>query len=236
MAGLANARLPDEANDVMLPEPEKPSLTQVGRDIQAYFNKDQPVEPAQSREGFKPTPETKAKPAPVKKVEIAAEPVPTEKHGTVLNSMRRLITDFGMPPHRAAAVLGNGAHESDWFRNLDEDKSKYTKGKGGYGWMQWTDNEWEPRRANFVAYAKANKLKPSSDKANYGYLAQELQQNPRYLASMRNAHDVDAATEKFMNSYERPNSAVSHLESRQAKARGILKLYGEKMNPRLAMR
>jgi len=219
----AKAIVSNEANDITLPEPAGPALTQAGRNIQAYFSEDQPVQPALSRNEPKPPPEPQ-KPAP-KPTAIAAEPVPDQKAATVLYGMNSLIKDFGMTPHEAAGAMGNFAHESDWFGKLQEEKSKYTKGKGGYGWAQWTDNEWEPRRTNFMKYAKDNKLKPTSDQANYGYLHEDMKANPRYMSSIKGSPDVGTATERFMNSYLRPKAEVAHLDRRQARAQGILDLY-----------
>lgn len=240
MAGLANTKqkslpsydearaISNEANDITLPEPAGPTLTQAGRDIKAFFSEDQPVQPATSRTSTPPPPEAQPqKPVakPAERPRILAEAVPDDKAKSVLHGMNSLIKDFGMKPHEAAAVMGNLAHESDWFRNLEEDKSKYTKGKGGYGWAQWTDNEWEPRRTNFLKYAKQNKLKPTSDQANYGFLREDFKANPRYLNSLKGSPDVLVATEKFMNSYERPKAEVAHLDKRQARAQGALELY-----------
>lgn len=240
MAGLGSTsqkRLPsldearaisNEANDVMLPEPAGPALTQVGRNIQAYFSEDQPVEPATSRNGPSPMPEAlPPKPAPKKETALAKETVPDGKRTTILHGMNNLIKDFNLTPHEAAGLMGNLAHESDWFNRLQEEKSQYTKkgNKGGYGWAQWTDNEWEPRRTNFLKYAKDNKLKPTSDQANYGFLKQDLANNPHYLRAVRGSGDVNAATERFMNSYEKPNAEVAHLDRRQSRAAAILDLY-----------
>jgi Phage tail lysozyme len=160
------------------------------------------------------------------------EEVPAEKHGLVLRNMKNLMKDFGMSPHRAAGVLGNGAHETNWFSDLSENKSKYTKGSGGEGWFQWTGD----RRDDFRKYANSKRLNPASEAANYGYLKKDLAENPEHLASMAKTPHVDQATAAFMNSYERPNAKVAHLESRLAKARGILKLYGERANTKMARR
>lgn len=250
MAGLSNTqqkRLPtyeeakaisNEANDVTLPEPEGPTLTQAGRNIKAFFSEDQPVQPATSRKEPKPTPE--AAPVAPKKATIVAESVPSHKTGTVLHGMTNLIKDFNLTPHEAAGVMGNLAHESDWFQKLQEEPSKYLKkgSKGGYGWAQWTDNEWEPRRTQFLDYAKKNKLKATSDQANYGYLREDLNANPRYMSSIKGSPDVLSSTERFMNSYEKPNAEVAHLEQRQARAKGILDLYNrvQKRTQRMAMK
>lgn len=211
-------------------------LTQAGRNIQAFFSEDQPVQPATSRNEPKPTPEPQ-KPA-AKKRTVVAEAVPDSKAATVLHGMDNLVRDFGLSPHEAAGVMGNLAHESDWFQKLQEEKSQYTKGKGGYGWAQWTDNEWEPRRTKFLDYAKTNKLKPTSDQANYGYLREEFKANPRYVSAIKGSPDVLTSTERFMNSFEKPKEEVAHLDKRQARAKGILELYNrvQKRTQKLAMK
>jgi len=218
----------NEANDVTLPEPADNALTQVARDIKAYYSPEQPVQPAQSRTLTLPSPEL-ALPAKVSNPQPSVDPVPAGKTKTVLHGMNNLVNDFELSPHEAAGVMGNLAHESEWFTKLQEEKSKYTKpgNKGGYGWAQWTDSEWEPRRTNFLKYAKVNKLHPTSDQANYGFLKTDLSNNPRYIKSIRGADDVNDATERFMNSYEKPNSKVAQLDKRQNRAQAILDLYNK---------
>lgn len=230
--------LSNEANDVTLPEPEGPTLTQAGRNIKAYFSEDQPVQPAKSRNEPKPTPEQEPQKPVAKKTTVVAEAVPEHKAGTVIHGMNNLIRDFNLTPHEAAGVMGNLAHESDWFQKLQEEPSKYTKGKGGYGWAQWTDNEWEPRRTQFLDYAKKNKLKIASDQANYGYLREDFKANPRYVSSIKGSPDVLQSTSRFMDSYEKPNAEVAHLDRRQARAKGILELYNrvQKRTQKLAMK
>lgn len=155
--------------------------------------------------------------------------VPDTRRDLVRFGMDNLIKDFGLPPHQAAAVMGNLALESDWFNTLEERPSKYTKktGQRGLGWAQWTNSKWEPRRTLFEQYAKTNKLDPYSNEANYGYLSTELRSNPAYLKALRTGNDVKSATERFMNTYERPKAEVAHLDRRQQRAAAILDFYNQ---------
>src|SRR5690242_19980815 len=84
--------------------------------------------------------------------------------------MGRLLKDFPIGTNDAAAIVGNLGHESGGFATLQEIKPTVAGSKGGYGWAQWTG----PRRRAFEAWCGQQKLKPSSDEANYGYLKLEL--------------------------------------------------------------
>ena len=186
------------------------------KDMREYFGRPAQAAPAQSVLAA-------AKPAKVMSA------VPEQRRDLVKFGMEGLIKDFGLAPHQAAAVMGNLALESDWFNTLEERPSKYTKktGQRGLGWAQWTNNKWEPRRTLFEKYAKDNKLDPYSNEANYGYLSNDLKNNPAYLKALRTGKDVNAATERFMNTYERPKADVAHLDRRQQRAAAILDFYSQ---------
>ena len=56
--------------------------------------------------------------------------------------MRLLIEDFNLTVTDAAAIMGNGGHESLGFTKLQEMKPTVKGSRGGWGLMQWTG----PRR------------------------------------------------------------------------------------------
>jgi len=74
--------------------------------------------------------------------------------------MKDLMKDLDLTVEDAAAILGNLGHESEGFGAMQEKKP--SKGRGGYGWAQWTG----PRRISFENYCKKNGLAESKAKCN----------------------------------------------------------------------
>ena len=204
------------------------NLSQMSKDVRQFYGAPERQQPAPQPMAQPVTPAAKPSLAQAKPTKMV-NGVPETRRDLIRFGMDNLIKDFGLPPHQAAAVMGNLALESDWFNTLEERPSKYTKktGQRGLGWAQWTNNKWEPRRTLFEEYAKANKMDPYSNEANYGYLSTELRNNPAYLKALRKGNDVNTATQMFMNSYERPNAAVAHLDRRQQRAAAILDFYNQ---------
>ena len=81
------------------------------------------------------------------------------------------MMDLGLTQWQAAALVGNFAHETGNFRQMQEQD---VSGPGGLGWAQWTG----PRRKNFEKYLKDNGYDLSDPegnyRGNYGFLMQEL--------------------------------------------------------------
>ena len=109
-----------------------------------------------------------------------------------------LVRDFGLKDFQAAGIVGNTGRECLGFTVLRE--IGQPPGRGGYGWQQWTG----PRRVLFLNWCAAHKLDWRSDAANYGYLKHELQTSYAYvLTHLREAEDLEEATEVFERYYER---------------------------------
>lgn len=123
--------------------------------------------------------------------------------------MRRLIAEFNISILDAAAVAGNGGHESGGFTKLQEIKPVVKGSRGGYGWFQWTG----PRRRDYEAWCKAKGLDPASDEANYGFLVHELRTTEKKAvpATMK-AKTLRDKVIAFEMAYER--AGVKHYDSR----------------------
>lgn len=130
-----------------------------------------------------------------------------------------LKKDFGLNDAQAAGIVGNLWHESGGMN------SGITQGGGigrpngnmaddngnGYGIAQWGG----VRKQGLIDFAKANKLDPSSQAANYGYLKQELQGEYKgAIDAVKGTNDVAGATAAFCNSFEKPSDPqmASRLE------------------------
>src|SRR3990167_7362477 len=134
--------------------------------------------------------------------------------------MRDLLNDFPINFEDAAAIVGNLGHESGGFKHLQELKPTVAGSKGGTGWAQWTG----PRRRAFEAWCKANKLKPSSDEANYGYLVVELRGSEKAaIPATKKAKGLAAKVRAFELNFER--AGVKHYQSRTKYAADALEAY-----------
>lgn len=131
-----------------------------------------------------------------------------------------LMRDFSLDVISAAAIVGNGGHESGGFAKLQEIKPTVKGSRGGYGYFQWTG----ARRRAFEAWCTAKGLKPSSDDANYGFLCEELRGSEKAaLTAVRKAGDLATKVKAFEASYER--AGVKHYDSRLAYATAALEAY-----------
>ncbi len=140
--------------------------------------------------------------------------------------MHDLMRDLGLTSVQAAGILGNIGHECAGFTLLQEQKP-IRGGRGGWGWCQWTG----PRRNDFEKWATEHGLDFSSDKANYGFLLQELQGNQaNSVRRLREAQTVDGATTDFMNTFEKPAAQYAGLARRVNLARLALQEYGRTYN------
>lgn len=129
-----------------------------------------------------------------------------------------LIRDFKLEDFQAAAIPGNGGHESGGFTKLQEINP--TAGRGGLGHFQDTG----PRRVAFEAWLAQNADKgwnAGTFEANYSFLFRELE-GPEYkaLAALKQTTTLEQATEVFMDKFERPG--VEYFQSRIDYARRAL--------------
>lgn len=123
--------------------------------------------------------------------------------------MANLMKDFGFTKEQAAGVVGNIGHESGGFKEMQE-KNPLGGGRGGLGWAQWTG----PRRVDFEKYCAANKISPTSDEANYGFLKHELQTTYKSTVSaVKQAGTAGQAMQIFEKHYEA--AGVKNYASRQ---------------------
>ena len=123
----------------------------------------------------------------------------------------RLATDLGISKDQAAGVVGNLQAESG-LQAINEKRPLIPGSRGGFGWAQWTG----PRRTEFEAYAKEHNLDPKSDEANYGFLVQELKNDPKLLAQIRGAKTAGEAARITEAGYERPTVSNAATRARYA--------------------
>lgn len=117
----------------------------------------------------------------------------------------------------AAAVAGNGGHESGGFKTLQEIKPVVPGSRGGYGWFQWTG----PRRRAFEAFCKRMRLKPESDEANTRFIINELRGDEKAaVLRTKNAKGLENKVKAFEKAYER--AGVKHYPSRLKYAKRAL--------------
>lgn len=124
--------------------------------------------------------------------------------------MDLFMTDFAASDLDAAAVFGNGGHESLGFTKLQEIKPTVKGSRGGFGWFQWTG----PRRHEFEAYCKRNSLDPTSDIANYKFMYTELKGSEKgAITKLKAAKSLEEKVVAFEMGYER--AGVKHYPARQ---------------------
>jgi hypothetical protein len=125
--------------------------------------------------------------------------------------MSSLMKDLGLTKAQAAGVVGNLAHETGDFKQMQEVGAR--GGRGGFGWAQWTG----PRRREFEAYAQQMGLDPRSDQANLGFLEKEIKGSERgTLAALQGAQSPAQAAQIFEQKYER--ASVVAMGSRVSRA------------------
>jgi len=123
--------------------------------------------------------------------------------------MRLLMEDFGFSVEDAAAICGNGGHESNGLQAVNEAKPTVAGSRGGWSWFQWTG----PRRVDFEEYCRRNGLSLSSDKAAYNWLYLELKgTESKAVQATKNADTLEEKVEAFEKAYER--AGVKHYPSR----------------------
>lgn len=112
----------------------------------------------------------------------------------------------------SAAIAGNAAYESDYFR-ADTEYS----GGGGRGWLQWTGL----RRVAFEAWCKMKGLSPTSLDANAGYIIEELSGRAgnhwspgKSMAGLEQEGSIQDASDYFARYYLRPFEATANYPDR----------------------
>lgn len=128
--------------------------------------------------------------------------------------MAELMREFSLGEDDAAAIAGNGGHESRGFTLLQEQRPTKPGSLGGLGWFQWTGvTDGNPRRRNFVAWCERKGLTAASYEANVGFLIHELRTTEkRALTALRGASGLAAKTLAFERAFER--SGVKHDDKR----------------------
>lgn len=121
-----------------------------------------------------------------------------------------LQNELGITPVQAAGIVGNIAHETGGFKDLQEKKPLVGGSRGGYGFAQWTGS----RRKAYEKWAAQNSLDPSSYEANKGFLVHELTATPegKVLKSLASAQTPEEAALTFSNEFLRPG--IPHNEKR----------------------
>jgi hypothetical protein len=121
----------------------------------------------------------------------------------------RLQKDLTLDRIPAAGIWGNIGGETGGFKYLQELHPTVQGSAGGYGWKQWTG----PRRRAYMAWCKANNLKPEDDESNYRYVVWEGLNSEKYaISKLRQAKTIEEATECYMKYDLRPGTP--HLENR----------------------
>ncbi|MFO0994114.1 MAG: phage tail tip lysozyme [Hyphomicrobiales bacterium] len=135
--------------------------------------------------------------------------------------MKGLMREFGLTINQAAGILGNIGHECNGFHQMQEG-APIGGGRGGYGWCQWTG----PRRIKYENYARQRGLSVDSDKANFGYLVWELQNDERGgITAVKQTDNLKQAVRLFERNFERANPKYKHYESRDAWATVAVEAY-----------
>lgn len=134
--------------------------------------------------------------------------------------MAKLIADFDLSLDDAAAVIGNAGHESGGFKSLQEITPMVAGSRGGYGIMQWTG----PRRREYEAYCRRNKLSPSDMDTNYAFLFTELKgPEGKVIPALKAAVGLDKKVEVFSKIFLRPG--IPHMDSRKVWAKRALEAF-----------
>jgi hypothetical protein len=129
--------------------------------------------------------------------------------------MRKLMDDFELDEIQAAGILGNIGTECAGFHTLHE--IGQPKGKGGYGWAQWTG----PRRRDFFEFCENNGFfnggidgnEWQKDEANYGFLKFELEgTEKRAISALLKTDTLENAVEVFEKIFE--GAGVPNINNR----------------------
>ena len=138
--------------------------------------------------------------------------------------MQYLMSQYGLQPHQAAAMIGNFAQESGgntgarggnilpgeaFSYGLAQHNKERLHGGGGY--------------TGLIPYAQQQGRDPSDLYTQLDYVMQELQgpEKKAYDALLQ-APDLESATVAFGRAYERPSEKYANYQNRIAQARAYL--------------
>lgn len=141
---------------------------------------------------------------------------------STMKTANKLFTDIkselGVSDAVAAGIVGNLAHESGGFLQLQEIDPTIKGSRGGFGYAQWTG----PRRVEFEKWATDKGLDPNSYEANKGFLIHELKNTAEgsVLKELENVTDPLEATKIISDKFLRPGKP--HMNSRLAWTKTLL--------------
>ncbi len=129
--------------------------------------------------------------------------------------MERLIDDLDITDFQAAGILGNIGHECGGFHFMQEIHPNAVSGRGGYGWVQWTN----ARRDKYEIWVKNNPWVGSidGDAANYNYLIHEITHDFMHaLNQLRLTTNLTDAVRKWEQTFEIADPATVGWASRDS--------------------
>lgn len=151
-----------------------------------------------------------------------AAPASFFSNGGALGSLRgadnaqkiwNALSDLGYSEAGIAGIMGNLMLES----GLDPDIQEIGHSQQGYGLAQWTSAN---RKAGLKAYANSKGVPISDLQMQVEYLDLELRRDlPGLYNYLKTTNDYSAATDRFMNEYERPG--IPNRGQRQSYAKEI---------------
>jgi hypothetical protein len=118
--------------------------------------------------------------------------------------------DYGLTVDQAAGAVGNLATESWGFTKAQEVLKPGAKGRGGFGFAQWTG----ARRRDFERHI-AEHPGESWYNLNYGFLKDETRRLfPHLFEGLRQTKTRDEAMHSFFKGYEKAQKGKEHFEKR----------------------
>lgn len=118
--------------------------------------------------------------------------------------MEILMKKYGLSRAGAAAIVGN---------LMQENGLKTEENRGGLGLAQWTGSSAEELKE----FAAKNGLSPTDKEAQLGFMMMELNRDhPDLLQELKTSNDVQSATLRFSQEFERPGNPQN--DKRQAYA------------------
>jgi len=161
-------------------------------------------------------------------VYLAVKPLPTGGQALFMQKapeiMERLIRDLQITELQAAGILGNIGHECGGFHFMQEIAPNAVSGRGGYGWVQWTNQ----RRDNYENWVRDNPWVGSmdGDAANYGYLIYEINHDfMNALNQLRQTNTLVDAVRRWEKTFEIAALATVGWASRDSWAQIALDEY-----------
>jgi hypothetical protein len=124
--------------------------------------------------------------------------------------VQNLMSDFGLTKDQAAGLVGNLGAESGLTAIQEKGVAA---GTGGFGWAQWTGD----RRVKFNQYVAENKLDPTSDEANYGFLRHELSQPnwQKFMGHLKSQTSRAGSSNVTLHEFESPSDQSAEMEAKR---------------------